>query len=142
MDQLVEFIGHHPFLVGALGVVILIFLANEAWRNMSGRGPISTAEAVRLMDNENAVVVDTRSASEYKKGHILNAKHIPASGIVDRAREISRDTEHPIILYCNTGQSAQAAASKLQAKGYTRVHVLKGGIGGWESDGLPVTTRK
>lgn len=141
MDQLLEFVGHHPFLWAALGVVVIAFIANEAWRAISGSGPISSAEAIRLMNSEDAVVVDTRSSSEYKKNHILNARHIPASAIADRAREISRDTSQPIIVYCGAGNAASAAAAKLRAKGYTRVYALKGGINSWQSDGLPVTSK-
>lgn len=141
MDQLLEFIGHHPFLWAALGVVVVAFIANEAWRGLSGNGPISSAEAVRLMNSDDAVVVDTRSSSEYKKNHILNARHVPTSAIADRANEISRDTSKPIIVYCGAGNSAPAAATKLRAKGYTRAYALKGGINSWQADGLPVTSK-
>ncbi|HET7315460.1 rhodanese-like domain-containing protein [Salinisphaera sp.] len=141
MNQLLEFVAHHPFLWAALGVIVIAFLANEAWRTFSGSGPISAAEAVRLMNSDDAVVVDTRSASEYKKNHILNAKHVPAAGIADRAKEISRDTDKPIIVYCGAGNAASAAVAKLRAKGYTRVYALKGGINNWQADGLPVTSK-
>lgn len=141
MNQLLEFVVHHPFLWAALGVIVIAFIANEAWRAFSGSGPISSAEAVRLMNSDDALVVDTRSSSEYKKSHILNAKHVPAAGIDDRAKEISRDTSKPIIVYCGAGNSASAAAAKLRAKGYTRVYALKGGINSWQADGLPVTSK-
>lgn len=141
MNQLLEFVVHHPFLWGALGVIVIAFIANEAWRTFSGGGPISSAEAVRLMNSDDAVVVDTRSSSEYKKNHILNAKHVPTAGIADRAKEIARDTNKPIIVYCGAGNAAAAAAAKLRAKGYSRVYALKGGITGWQADGLPVTSK-
>lgn len=141
MNQLLEFVVHHPFLWGALAIIVIAFVVNEAWRAFSGNGPISTAEAIRLMNSDDAQVVDTRSSSEYKKNHILNAKHIPAASIADRAKEITRDTHKPIIVYCGAGSAASAAAAKLRAKGYTRVYALKGGINGWQADGLPVTSK-
>ncbi|AWN15889.1 rhodanese-like domain-containing protein [Salinisphaera sp. LB1] len=141
MNQLLEFVVHHPFLWAALGVIVIAFIANEVWRALSGSGPISSGEAVRLMNSDDAVVVDTRSSSEYKKHHILNAKHVPAAGIAERAKEISRDPNKPIIVYCGAGNAAPAAAAKLRAKGYTRVYALKGGINGWRADGLPVTSK-
>lgn len=141
MDQLQAFVVHHPYLWGALAVVVIAFLANEAWRLASGNAPISAAEAVRLINSEDAVVVDTRSASDYKKQHILNAKHVPLAGIDDRAKEIARDPNKPIIVYCGAGNVATQAAAKLRAKGYARVYALKGGINGWQADGLPVTSK-
>ncbi|WP_423821939.1 rhodanese-like domain-containing protein [Salinisphaera sp. SPP-AMP-43] len=141
MDQLLEFIAHHPFLWGALGVIVIALIANEVWRGASGNAPISSSEAVRLMNSDDAVVVDTRSSSDYKKNHILNAKHVPLAGIDDRAKEITKDTNKPIIVYCGAGNSAPQAASKLRAKGYSRVYALKGGINSWQADGLPVTSK-
>lgn len=141
MDQLFEFIAHHPILWGALGLIAIAFIGNEIWRNASGSAPISSTEAIRLMNSEDAVVVDTRSSSDYKKNHILNAKHIPAAGIDDRSKEISRDTSKPIIVYCGAGTSAPQAVSKLRAKGFTRVYALKGGLNNWQADGLPVTSK-
>lgn len=141
MDQLLEFASRHLLLVGALAIVILALIANELWRKFTGMAPISSAEAIRLMNSEDAVIVDTRSASDFKKKHIINAKHVPTAGIVDRAKEISKDPDKAIIIYCGTGHSAQQAATKLRKHGYSRVLTLKGGIGGWEADGMPVTRK-
>jgi rhodanese-related sulfurtransferase len=141
MDQLPEFVFHHPFLWAALGVVVIAFIANEAWRHFAGSAPIPSAEAIRLINNEDAVVVDTRSANDYKKSHIVNAKHIPATSVVERAKEISRDPDKPVILYCGTGHSAQQAATKLRGHGFNRVFALKGGINAWQADGMPLTSK-
>ncbi|RJS91593.1 rhodanese-like domain-containing protein [Salinisphaera sp. Q1T1-3] len=141
MDQLVEFVVHHPFLWGALGLIVIAFLVNEAWRNASGAAPIPPSQAIRLINGEDAVVVDTRSKADYKKNHIINARHVPLAGIDSRTQEISRDTAHPVIVYDAAGTSAGQAVTKLKAKGFTRVHALKGGFNGWQADGLPVTRK-
>lgn len=141
MDQLLEFVVHHPLLWAALGVVVIVAIGNEIWRMVSGVAGISTTEAIRLMNSDDAVVVDTRPANEFKKSHILNAVHVPAAGIADRAKEITRNQDKSIIVYCGTGNSAQQAATKLRAKGYNRVYALKGGINAWQAGGLPVTSK-
>lgn len=141
MDQILEFVSNHPFLFAALGLVIVALIANELWRHFSGSNPLQTADAIRLMNSEDAVVVDVRNASDYKKTHIINAKHIPLAGVTERAREISHDKDKTIIVYCGTGHSANQAAIKLRKAGYTRVFTIKGGIGGWQADGMPVTRK-
>ncbi|MDA3919321.1 MAG: rhodanese-like domain-containing protein [Salinisphaera sp.] len=140
MQQILEFVTHHPFLWGALVVLLIALAANELWRLMRGDQPVSSSEAVKLM-NDDAIVVDVRSSSDFKKGHILGAKHIPLAGITERAKEITRDSEKPILLYCAAGTHAPQAATKLRAKGYTNVHVLRGGLNNWQGDGLPVTRK-
>lgn len=141
MDQLVEFVASHPFLWGALGLIVVAFIANEVWRNASGSAPIPASQVIRLINSEDAVVVDTRSKADYKKNHIINAKHIPLAGIDTRTQEITRNTDKPVVVYDGAGTQAGQAVSKLKAKGYTRVHALKGGFNSWQADGLPVTRK-
>lgn len=141
MDQFQEFFVNHPFLWAGVIVVLVALAVTEALRHFRGQRPISVQDAVRLMNSKDAIVVDTRSVSDYNKGHILNARHVPMAGIESRAREISKATDRTIICYCGAGTVAPQAAAKLRRLGYTDVHALKGGINGWQADGLPVTTK-
>ncbi|MAS11463.1 rhodanese-like domain-containing protein [Endozoicomonas sp. G2_2] len=141
MEQIQEFVVNHPFLWGALVIALIALAVNEALRAVKGQNPIPANEAVRLMNTEDAVVVDTRSASDFKKSHILNAKHVPMAGIEERAKEISKNTDRVIICYCGIGNVAPQAAAKLRKLGYSRAHALKGGINAWQADGMPVTSK-
>jgi predicted sulfurtransferase len=56
-------------------VIISVMLA----RNVFGSGAlisIRPAEAVQLINHQNAVVVDVRSDKEYQEGHIVNSLHM------------------------------------------------------------------
>jgi len=141
MEQFQQFVMNHPFLWGGVLVVLVALIVTEALRHFRGQRPISVNQAVHLMNNKDAVVVDTRTAADYKKGHILNARHIPMAGIEGRAKEIAKAHDRTIICYCGSGSVAPQAASKLRKLGYTDVHALKGGINGWQADGLPVTRK-
>lgn len=141
MDQFQEFVISHPFLWAGVLVVLAALAVTEVLRHFRGQRPISVTEAVQLMNTKEAIVVDTRSAADYKKGHILNARHVPMAGIESRAKEITKATDRTIICYCGAGTVAPQAATKLRKLGYTEVHALKGGINGWQADGLPVTTK-
>ena len=137
------------FVLSFIGVIndypiasVLIALAvNEVLRTVKGHKPIPANEAVRLMNTEDAIVVDTRSAADFKKSHILNAKHVPMAGIEERAKEISKNTDRTIICYCGIGNVAPQAVAKLRKLGYTRAYALKGGINAWQGDGMPVTSK-
>lgn len=140
MQQILEFVTHHPFLWGALAIVLIALAVNEVVRKARGGHPIGSGEAVQLM-NQDAVVVDLRSSSDFKKGHILGAKHIPMAGITERAKEITRDTDKPILVYCAAGNVGPQAATKLRALGYTNVHALRGGLNNWQADSMPITRK-
>ncbi len=141
MEQIQEFIVNHPILWGLLLAVLIALAISEALRFFKGQRPIGPTEAVRLMNTDDAVVVDTRSAADYKKSHILNARHVPMAGIEGRAKEIAKNTDRTIVCYCGVGSIAPQAAAKLRKLGYTNVHALKGGINAWQADGLPVTRK-
>lgn len=141
MERLSEFVVNHPILWSLFGAVLLALLGLELFRLLRGQRPIPPGEAVRLINSSDAVVVDVRSSADYRKGHILNAVHIPLAGIEERAKEITKDHDRTIICYCAIGSAAPQACAKLRKLGYRDVHALKGGINAWQGAGLPVTTK-
>lgn len=141
MQQFQEFVVNHPVLWSLLGLVVLAFVVTEVWRLVRGQRPVPPGEAVRLINSRDAVVVDVRSAADFKKSHLLNAVNVPLAGIEERAKEIAKDKDTTILCYCAVGSAAPQACAKLRKLGYTNVHALKGGINGWQSAGLPVTRK-
>lgn len=141
MQQLQEFIANHPILWSLLAAVVIAFAATELWRLFRGQRPVPPGEAVRLINSRDAVVVDVRAASDFKKSHLLNAVNVPFAGIEERAKEIAKDKDTTILCYCAVGSVAPQACGKLRKLGYTNVHALKGGINGWQAAGLPVTRK-
>lgn len=71
-------------------------------------------------------MIDVRTDTEVKTlGADPRAIHIPAAELDSRTSELPDKNKH-IVLYCNTGQRARAAAEKLQRFGYTKVHYIVG----------------
>ncbi len=71
IDQLFEFVQNHPLLVGAFLMVLTAWIIYEV-RNSAASGVTST-QATQLINREDAVVVDTREAGDFKAGHIAGA---------------------------------------------------------------------
>lgn len=140
-DQLLIFVLAHPFLFAALALVIGALIANEIHGSRTGGKRLGALEAVRLINDRDAVVVDVRPAADFKKGHLLNAVNIPAAKIAERAAEISKDKSKPVIVYCALGSTQVDAAAKLRQLGYSEVYQLRGGMNGWLSASLPVTAK-
>ncbi len=141
MEQFLEFAGNHPLLFAAAGAVILALIVNELHGNLRGPRRLSPIEAVRLINDQDAIVIDVRAPADYKKGHLINAINIPVNRIGERRKELGKDTSRPLIVYCALGSVASTAVAPLKQAGFESVYVLRGGLNAWQQAGMPVTTR-
>ena len=78
---------------------------------------------------------------EFRRGHIINAVHIPEAQIEAELPRLEKHRDQPLILVCQSGQSASRPAAKLKKAGFEKVHILAGGILGWEGASLPLTKK-
>ena len=93
-----------------------------------------------LMNDPNVVVLDVRTANEFKDGHLVGALNInqAQSDFIKKAKE-ALTTNKTIAVYCRSGRRSANAAERLAAEGY-KVMNLKGGILAWREAKMPVTT--
>ncbi|HEY3487692.1 MAG TPA: rhodanese-like domain-containing protein [Gammaproteobacteria bacterium] len=137
MEKLPEFVMNHPLLFAALAASIVFIIMTEL-RRKTGARAVSAREAIQLINDRDAAVVDIREVTEYKAGHIINALHIPVARFGEEAARIAGDKTRPVIVYCKTGTAAPAACERLRAQGYGQVCYLKNGIYGWLDENLPL----
>ncbi len=137
MQQLMEFAGNHPVLVGAALVLLALILYTELRR--SGGNQLSVAETVKLM-NAGGQVLDVRSQDAFHAGHILGAKNIPLDELADKAGQLNK--EQALIVCCDAGVSSQRALSVLSKRGFEKLFNLRGGIRAWQQDNLPLSKKK
>jgi rhodanese-related sulfurtransferase len=138
LERLPEFLGNHPLLTGALIAVIALILYTEFQRLTRKYRALAPTEAVRVMNQDGALVLDVREDNEFTGGRIAGARHIPLGVLKKRVADIERFKESPVLVYCRTGARSAVAASQLVAAGFTDVTNLQGGIQAWQSAGLPV----
>ncbi|NGY05525.1 rhodanese-like domain-containing protein [Solimonas terrae] len=141
MSQYLEFFQAHVGLFIALAVVIALFIGNELHGNLTGGKRLSAAEAVRMINDRDPLVVDIRPLPEFKRGHLLGAFHAPASKFDDYLGQISKDKSRPVIVYCALGSSSTAIVEKLRKAGVAEVYPLRGGLNAWTMADLPVTSK-
>ena len=109
----------------------------EMQRRMRGGKDITPSAAVRLQ-NEDGLFIDVRDLSEYKNGHLLNAKHIALKELGERMHELEKHKDKPVIAYCGNGMRAAKASGLLVKNGFNQVFSLAGGLAAWEKANLPV----
>lgn len=93
-----------------------------------------------LTAKPDVIVVDVRTAEEYKEGHIGGAMNIDVKkdDFTERAKA-TLPKDKTIAVYCKSGRRSASAATKLGAEGYKVVNLL-GGITAWKDAKRPVTT--
>jgi len=141
MEQLIEFAGNHLFLVGGF-VVVLVLVIKAEYEHQSGKAnQMDPTAAIRLMNNDEAVVLDVREASDFNNGHIKNAKNIPFTSLKGQLDNLLKDREKPVLAYCRSGNVSGKACRILKSSGFSNVHNLAGGILSWQDANLPLTKK-
>jgi len=105
-----------------------------------GAGAVSPAEAVQMMNQRHAVVIDVRPAEQFATGHIAQARNLPLDELEKRAEALPKNK--PLVVVCDMGRAAGRAATKLKSLGHAEVAVLDGGLRAWTQGGLPLTRKK
>ncbi len=116
----------------------LMLLWSFYGNRMRGIKDIDVVEALGLINHKNALVLDVREESEFKSGHILNAKWIPLGKLAERLDELKRNREQPIVVVCRSGQRSASACAALGKQGFAQAYNLSGGVMGWQKSNLPL----
>lgn len=137
MTQLLEFLANHTIL----SMVFFVLAGVLVWTFVGGGGGrrVEPVQATRLINHDNAVVIDVRSDGEYAAGHIVNAINEPLGGLAQKVSKLDKYRERTIITACRNGQQAASASGILRKNGFENVFSLSGGIVAWQGASLPLT---
>jgi rhodanese-related sulfurtransferase len=137
MERLLEYLNRHPFLASLAVAMVLAVIAFELRARRLGYAAVQPQEAVMLM-NQGAQVYDLRDAAAFAAGHITGAKHLDPALHDSAADQLKKYREKLLVLYCDAGNRSTTLTRRLHAAGFTKVFHLRGGLGAWRADGLPL----
>ena len=89
---------------------------------------ISTSELEAKL-KEPIQLLDVRTPTEFRRGHIKNAKNIPLTEI----GSYTPATKETLYVICHSGIRSKMAAKKLKKKGYDVINV-RGGMIAWTGE--------
>jgi len=138
MGNIFEFATNHPWLASGTIMMALAVIFYELRQKASGFTALSSAQAVRLI-NQGARVVDIRDREQFDAGHIVDAINIPAAELADHAEKKLKASKS-IIVVCDTGTRSGQAVATLRRSGYEKAFNLQGGLATWRNENLPVVT--
>lgn len=141
-QQVQIFVANHTIMVFAwvalLGAVIFSFYKAATMKYKI----VDNAQATKLINKENGVVIDLRSDDEFRAGHIIDSIHVSPSDLkAAKTQQIDKYKESPVILVDTNGLTSGGVANVLTKQAFSKVYVLKEGISGWRSSSLPTVKK-
>jgi len=100
---------------------------------------ISVSQAVVLLEqwgtSPNLVILDVRSESEFRNGHLVGALQINVleNDFCDRVSQL--DSRKTFLVYCHAGSRSKKAMLLMKGLGFLRVYNMEGGFSNWKAKG-------
>lgn len=143
MQEIIYFLSNHSILSLMWLALFATFIITTLQNWFSSIGKLSREEAIRLINKEDAVIIDLRNRDEFRMGNIVNSVNLPAINIKNgHFGKLDKTKNNPVIIVCNTGSNSHEPAKNLKKAGFKRVYILKEGIFGWNEENLPLVRSK
>ena len=125
-----------------LGVILfglVIFIAVKILGNAFGGGiiDITAAQAVELIEQQQAIMIDLAEKTTFEKGHIPGAVNMPGVTFFNGSVTTLEDNSKPVILIPMKGLIPIPVVQHLESEGVPKIYILRGGLNEWKEAGLP-----
>ncbi len=104
-------------------------------KDVSAEGTLELIE--ENAENPDFVILDVRTPSEFKDGHLENAENLDyyADTFKDELGKLDKNKTY--LIYCKTGNRSGKSLKIMDEMGFTKVYNMLGGFKDWSSKGLP-----
>lgn len=137
MQQYMDFASQNILMVGLFFFLLAMIVITEFKRLTRKYKEVGTHEAVRIINQDDGLILDVREKKSLADGVIEGSLHMPLSALAKRSSEISKFKDKPVLIYCDAGIRSGQAAETLSKQGFEQVSSLKGGYAAWKSDNMP-----
>jgi len=138
-----------PWAWATLGVSLLSggaygsMFARRWWKNRYRIVPAQVIGAIESGDTP--VLLDVRTPTDFETSplRLPGALRVEPDAVDKADFTLDVAPEQMIVAYCTSPEEATSAvvANKLRERGFKRVRILKGGLGGWTNARLPVESK-
>jgi rhodanese-related sulfurtransferase len=119
-----------------LALTVAAFAADANKDNKAARR-VDVQEFASLIGNTNAVLLDVRTAEEYKEGHIKDARNVDIHSADFAAKIAELDKSRTYLVYCAAGGRSAQACKKMSQMGFANLVDLASGFSGWKAAKKP-----
>jgi len=134
----VQFISNNflPIIIAVLSGFMLLW--SLFGNRIRGIKEVDYTAALQLINHKNALILDVREETEYRDGHLLNARLIPLGKLKERIGELEKYKDQPIVVVCRSGNRSGSACAMLGKQGFAQAYNLAGGVMAWQKAKLPL----
>lgn len=113
--------------IGFVNITGYVEAGSATWQGLCGDMVITIEPDELAMDiphDNNLVLIDVRSATEYAEGHLQHAQHLALEDMGDPANIALIPETANVYLYCSNGKRSMTAASLLKIQGIHNIRVV------------------
>ena len=107
-----EYLSNYWWLI--LIIISIVILISRSFKNLK-----KTNNIKEFIDN-NAVIIDVRSESEFNSGNIEGSVNVPLKDLMYRVNEFKKDKKY--ITVCTVGMRAESAKKFFKKRGFKVVN--------------------
>ena len=105
---------------GSIIIVVCVLVTVVGLKQLG----LISANVARMYLKQGAMVVDVRSAAEFKAGHLTGAANIPLDELANTLPRDIPDKNQVLLLHCLSGTRSGIAKRMLRGMGYQNVFNL------------------
>lgn len=120
--------------IAIITVLVGFFVVQKINAQKLKNNRMDIADFKEAISHKNIQLVDVRTPSEYKSGHIKGAKNIDVFSSQFKEKIKLLDKSKPTYLYCRSGKRSQTALKTMLNQGFENIYDLKGGYMTWEAN--------
>lgn len=138
MEEFFELTNHYWWVGVILLTLIFLISAKRLSKFFGGDAvEITVAEAIVLIEQEQATLIDLAEEKVFEKCHILGATNMPGITFINATAKLE-DTSKPIILLPMKGLFPMPVVQFLYSAGVPKLYLLKGTVSDWKKAGFKV----
>ncbi len=112
MQEIMQFVGRHPILSIAW-IALLVAVLVTTFKSLTSKVKVITRGVTRLINKEDAVVVDLRQRDDFRKGHIAGSINLLPSEIkANNVGELEKHKDKPVIVVDGSGMQCGGASKR------------------------------
>lgn len=142
VNEYVTFLMQNWYLTLAFFAILLAIIAVEYQEGQKSSHVVSTDELTKMVNRDNAVVLDVRDETSYKSGHIVDSLWFSTQNLEKSIKSLKKHKSKPCVLVDADGKSVGSVISQCKEQGFERVVGLQGGIAAWKDAGMPLITKE
>lgn len=113
-EELQAFVGRNPMLSLALVGLTIALIVTEVARLFRGYRALNPAELTRLINSENALVIDLSPTADFEKGHIAGSRNVAMAKFDPAGKLLANAKASPVVVVCRSGTTSAGAAKTLK----------------------------